>query len=61
MQKQVVYIEIEPSDPNTMLKDAIEATSTSAGLTFMMNTKVEIVDQLLSDPSVYDHTLFLIR
>ena len=61
MTRKFVYIEIEPSDPITMLKDAIEATSTSAGLTFMMNTKVEIVDQLLSDPSVYDHTLFLIR
>ena len=61
MEKQVVYIEIESSDPEACIENAIRETVITAWMKFVMLTKVQVVDQILANPWAYAGTLFLIR
>jgi hypothetical protein len=60
-EKQLVYIEIEPSNPEVGFKWIIEKIASDNKVGSIIKSKVELVDLLLRDPKIFAKSVFLIR
>ena len=61
MTRKFVYIEIEPSDPEACLVEAIWSAVDVYWMKFSNLSKVQVVEQILANPWAYAGALFLIR
>ena len=60
-EKQLVYIEIEPSNPEVWFKWIVNRIAQDKNAIPIIKSKVEFVDLLLKDPKVFSNSVFLIR